>query len=174
MGYSAYPARGTQHICAPARSRAEDCACVRVQGGFPWNSVRSCVANHSAMLLLLEPDPARRREMAAHFSPPDPRDLVRGILSDMCSNGVDGCVSAWARQRVGHGHGPPQPKSRAHTATTNTWLVLCCVCSCVSKLCPPACFAGSRSQRAWASFCACWVTRPAPWPTAARKPWACT
>ena len=62
-------------------------------GGQPWMSLKTQVAHFGALTLLLESDPDRRREMAAHFSPPDPLELVRGIYDTFMAS-PDGCLAA--------------------------------------------------------------------------------
>ena len=59
------------------------------------------VANLSAVMLLLEPHAGKRREMAAHFSPPDPLECVRGIHDTGWSNAGPAStpVAVWLQWR---------------------------------------------------------------------------
>lgn len=72
-----------------------------MQGGQPFFSLRTQVTDQGAILLLLEADPERRREMAAHFSPPDPLECVRGIHDNGWSNAGPAStpVAVWLQWR---------------------------------------------------------------------------
>ena len=77
------------------------------------------ITNYCAVLLLLEPSQARRREMAQHFSPPDPAELA---LSIGCHGTACNVLCGGVQARVGEALcllGDPANVSRPPPPGTN-------------------------------------------------------